>query len=63
MAERYVFEVSNNGKIVCDFIDSMAESSELKDIICDEYKIKERLVSEEFYQEVVDEGGILKYNI
>lgn len=63
MAERYVFEVSNNGKVVCDFTDSMAKSSELKEIVCDESKIQERLVSEEFYQEVVDEGGILKYNI
>ena len=63
MNTRFIFEVLNDGKLVCEFADHMAKSEELQNIVNNnDVKIREREVSAEFYQEIVDDGGLIKYN-
>ncbi len=61
--ERIIFSLIKDNEIVTDFVESLKESDLVKEILKNEKtSLKERIVSSEYYQELVDEGGQLNYS-
>lgn len=61
--ERIIFSLIKDNEIVTDFVESLKESDFVKEILKnDKTSLKERIVSSEYYQELVDEGGQLNYS-
>jgi len=62
MGTRFIFEVLKEDKVVCQFTDNMSTSDKLKIILnSDKTKIKEKEVTDYFYQDIVDSGGLIEY--
>lgn len=61
--ERIIFSLIKDSEIVADIVESLKESDFVKEILKNgKASLKERTVSSEYYQELVDEGGQLNYS-
>lgn len=61
--KRIIFSLIKNREVMLDVIESLKDSEFIKEVLkSEEVSLEKRIVSAEFYQELVDEGGQINYS-